>query len=320
MLSKPVVVLGLLPFQDLTTHLFDVLKGSKHYFFFVVLSRPKLKTKLSNVFVKNFQARAPRLIDRAYDLFSSCRLVEDIMSTDVVTTTPEVTMTDAVKIMGTKHIGSLIVTVDEKPQGIVTERDLLSKVLAKSKDPERVSVRDAMSSPLITIGSTATIQEAAQTMISQKGRLAVFQEEELVGIVTAADLIKRLPARATQMTIDNMMTTPVIMVPSNTTVKEVTIIMGEKRIGSVLVTRQEKPCGIFTERDLLATFLRKGNPLETRVEDTASSPLITIPLGTSVHQTALTMVLDHIRRLPIVKDDIIVGIVTARDLVKAWLQ
>jgi len=271
--------------------------------------------------VKSLREEFPTLINRAYELFKKRHFVEEIMSRDAVTINPEASMAEAARVMGARRIGSLIVDVEGKPGGIVTERDLLSKVLAKGEDPEKVSVREVMSSPLITIAPTATIKEAAQTMISQKGRLAVFQEETLVGIVTASDLIKSLPeSPETLMKVDDVMTKRAVMVPSGTTVREVAKIMGEKRIGSVIVTRRGKPFGIFTERDLLTTFLTRGKPLKTRVGVAASSPLITIPSGTSVHQTALTMALKHIRRLPIVKDGKIVGIVTARDLVEAYAR
>lgn len=111
------------------------------------------------------------------------------------------------------------------------------------------------------------------------------------------------------------------MVPATTTVYNAIQIMGDKRIGSVLVTRRQKPFGIFTERDLLTAFISRGKPLESDIGPAASSPLITIPEGTSVHQTALTMALKHIRRLPVRShDDAIVGIVTARDLVAAYAK
>ena len=271
--------------------------------------------------VKSLREEFPSVIDRAYAQFKKRRFVEDIMSKEVVTITPEASMAEASRVMGAKHIGSLIVEVEGKPVGIVTERDLLSKILAKGKDPERVSVREVMSSPLITIEPTATIKKAAQTMISKKGRLAVFRGEKLVGVITASDLIKSLPeSPETLMTVNSVMTKKVIMVPGNTSVGEVSKIMGEERIGSVIVTKEGKPFGIFTERDLLTTFLTRGKPLKSRVGDAVSSPLITIPLGTSVHQTALTMALKHIRRLPIIKDDEMVGIVTARDLVEAYAR
>ncbi len=271
--------------------------------------------------MKSLREEFPSLIDRAYTLFKERRLVADIMSTNVVTIPPDASMAEAARIMGAQRIGSLIVEVDGQPHGIVTERDLLSNVLARGHDPEALHVRDVMSTPLITIDSTATIKTAAQTMIAEKGRLAVVHGGRLIGIVTAADLIKSLPeSPETAMTIDGVMTKHVIMVPATTTVKEVTQIMGTKRIGSVLVTRRGRPSGIFTERDLLTTFLTRGRPLATPVGDAASSPLITIPQGTTVHQTALTMALKHIRRLPVVKDDAIVGIVTARDLVEAYAR
>ncbi|MCJ7631851.1 CBS domain-containing protein [Candidatus Bathyarchaeota archaeon] len=260
-------------------------------------------------------------MDRAYELFKKRRFVEDIMSKDVVTISLDASMAEAAKLMGAKQIGSLIVEVKGKPEGIVTERDLLSKVLAKNKNLETMKVRDVMSSPLITIEPAATIKKAAQTMISKKGRLAVFTAGKLVGIITASDLTKSLPeSPETSLKVDSIMTTGAIMVPSSTTVEEVSKIMGEKRIGSVIVTRRGKPFGIFTERDLLTTFLTRGKPLKTKVGAAASSPLLTIPLGTSVHQAALTMALKHIKRLPILKDDTIVGIVTARDLVEAYAQ
>jgi CBS domain-containing protein len=270
---------------------------------------------------KSLREEFPTVMDRAYALFRKRRLVEDIMSKDVVTIIPEATMAEAARVMGAMRVGSLIVAVDEKPTGIVTERDLLSKIIAQDRDPDTVRVGDVMASPLITIDSTATIKAAAQTMIAQKGRLAVLRREALVGIVTAADLIKSLPeSPATQLRVDEVMTKRVVMVPSQTTVLDAAKMMGVKRIGSVLVTRRGEPFGIFTERDLLTTFLTRGRPLQTSVGEAASTPLITLPSGTNIHQTALTMALKHIRRLPIVKDAEIVGIVTARDLVEAYAK
>src|SRR4030066_1216600 len=119
----------------------------------------------------------PSVIDSAYkqhlrDL-SRFKEVKEIMSKEVVTTTPEISMEEAARVMGDKHIGSLIVTKYDTPVGIVTERDLLTKVLALGKDLREEKVEAVMSYPLITVGSTAKIKEAAQMMIQKKGRLAV---------------------------------------------------------------------------------------------------------------------------------------------------
>ena len=266
----------------------------------------------------------PTISDRAYTELKKYAFVSDVMSKDVATIGAGSTMTEAAKIMGEKHIGSLVILENDQPKGIVTERDLLSKVLAKRLDPAKTKVMDVMSSPLITIKPTATIKEAARTMIERKGRLVVLRDGKLAGIITAADLIKSLPeASETELKIDKIMTGHLTSVDESTSIAEAARIMGEQRIGSVIVDRQGEHSGIFTERDLLTTFLAKGRSLETKVGEVASYPLVSIPLKSSVHYAAMTMAKKHVRRL-LVKENQrstkLLGIVTARDLVEAYAK
>lgn len=274
---------------------------------------------------KDLKTEFPSVLDSAYKQYlrdlSRYKEVSHIMSQDVITINPESSMAEAARIMGEKHIGSLIVKKYETPVGIVTERDLLSKVLAWGKDPVKEKVEASMSFPLVMIDPSAKIKEAAQMMIQKKGRLAVFDGGKLVGVVTASDLISSLPeVPETEVKVDDFMTKEVMTADEETTVASITKIMGEKRIGSVIVTSNEEPFGIFTERDLLTTFLVKGKSLLTKVGKEASSPLIKAPSGTSVHKAAAIMVLKKIRRLPITLGDKLVGIITARDLVEAYAK
>jgi CBS domain-containing protein len=247
--------------------------------------------------------------------------VKEIMSRDVVTIIPEATMAEAARMMGEKHIGSLIVKKYETPVGIVTERDLLSKVLALGKELAEEKVENVMSYPLITISVTAKIKEAAQMMLQKKGRLAVFDGGKLVGVVTASDLVRSLPeVPETEVKVDDFMTKRIVSADEKTPVASIIRMMGEKRIGSVIITSKGEPFGIFTERDLITTFLAKGKPLTEDVGKEASSPLITAPAGISVHKAAVTMAMKHIRRLPITRDGKLVGIITARDLVEAYAK
>jgi len=273
----------------------------------------------------NLKKEFPSVLDSAYKQYlrdlSRYKEVKHIMSQDVVTTTPEASMAEAAGIMGEKHIGSLIVKKYETPVGIVTERDLLSKVLALEKNPAEEKVEAVMSYPLITIGLMAKIKEAAKMMIQKKGRLAVFDKGKLVGVLTASDLVRSLPeVPETEVKVDDFMTKDVVTADEKTTVASIAKIMGEERIGSVIITRKGKPFGIFTERDLLTTFLVKGKPLIGKVGKETSSPLITAPAGTSVHRAAAIMVLKKIRRLPIAAENNLVGIITARDLVEAYAK
>lgn len=274
---------------------------------------------------KDLKKEFPSVLDSAYEQhvrnLSRYKEVKYIMSQNVVTIAPESSMAEAAVVMGGKHIGSLIVVKYETPVGIVTERDLLSKVLARGKDAKKEKVEDAMSYPLNSIAPTAKIKEASKAMIKKKGRLAVFDVGKLVGIVTASDLIRSMPdVPETEVKVDDFMTKEVEMADEKVPVETVAKIMGEKRIGSVIITTKGEPCGIFTERDLLTTFLGKERPLNAEVGKGASSPLIVIPTGTSIHRAAATMALKHVRRLPVYSKDKLVGIITARDLVEAYAK
>lgn len=289
---------------------------------------------------KDLRKKCPSAIDIAYAQYKRdlvrYRKIEEIMTREVVTIAPESTLYEAAKIMGEKHIGSLIVLKYDTPVGMITERDLLSEVSASGIDLEKdwvlgtTSIKEEkverfMSYPLTTVCLTARIKEAAQMMIEKKiRRLAVFECGKLVGIVTASDLIRSLPEVPETMhawfEVDYFMTKQVVTADEETPVDSVAKIMGEKRIGSVIITSQGEPIGIFTERDLLTKFLAKDKSLVIEVGEACSSPLITAPLGISVHDAAVTMTSKHIRRLPITRDGKLVGILTARDLVEAYAR
>jgi len=271
---------------------------------------------------KDLRKEFPSVIDRTYDEYKKHPHVESIMSSEIVTTTTQVTMKEVARVMGERHIGSLIVNHFDTPVGIVTERDLLSKVIAPGRKTSEIKVENVMSYPLITICSNIEIKEAARTMIKKKGRLAVFKCGNLVGIVTASDLIKSLPdVPETKLKVDDYMTKQVTSADEKTSISNIAKMMGEQRIGSVIITSKDSPhMSIFTERDLLTVFLAKGRSLMTDVGDASSSPLITIRLGTSIHKAAATMTSKHIRRLPITKDGELVGIITARDLIETYAK
>ena len=274
---------------------------------------------------EEIRRKLPGIVDIAYEQYKRdlprYRTTRELMSADVVTVTPEASLDDASRMMGAKHIGSLIVVKYRTPVGIVTERDLLSKVLALGLFLKDEKVQDVMSYPLSGVSLTAEIKEVAKLMISKKSRLAVFDAGSLVGIVTASDLIKSLPdVPETEVNVDDFMTKQVVMADEETSVFDIAKTMGKERIGSVIITRSGEPFGIFTERDLLTNFLAKGKALFTEVGPECSQPLSIIPAGTSVHRAAATMALKHIRRLPVVRDEKPVGIITARDLVEAYAK
>jgi len=116
--------------------------------------------------------------------------VIEAMKKDIITIDAKKDVGEACRIMGEKHIGSIIVTLEGRPCGIFTERDLISKVLPNFRNLGEATVGDFMSSPLITIGPDADIKEAAKIMAEMHvRRLAVFEKGKLVGIFTSSDLV-----------------------------------------------------------------------------------------------------------------------------------
>jgi signal-transduction protein with cAMP-binding, CBS, and nucleotidyltransferase domain len=97
-------------------------------------------------------------------------------------------------------------------------------------------------------------------------------------------------------------------------------LMHKRRIGSVIVTKEAKPYGIFTERDLLVNVLQKDIDLEEKLGDHCVFPLITALYGIRANDAATVMADNRIKRLPLLKDGKLLAIVTARDLVEAFYR
>ncbi len=118
------------------------------------------------------------------------------------------------------------------------------------------------------------------------------------------------------MKIGDYMEKEVVMVDEGEKVIDVARILGEKRIGSVIVTKNGKPYGIFTERDFFSRAVM-DNGLDNSVGMYASSPLITVSPEYTVEEASKIMADMKIRRLVVVAEGEIVGIFTASDLVRA---
>lgn len=116
----------------------------------------------------------------------------EIMTASPVTISPEALVGDAARVMAEKGIGSLVVVERGAPVGILTERDLVVKVLAK--DNGHCPVRDVMTSPVVTIRPETDVFEATRKMLKFGiRRLPVVDGSRLVGIVTERDLLAVSP-------------------------------------------------------------------------------------------------------------------------------
>jgi CBS domain-containing protein len=122
-------------------------------------------------------------------------LVKDIMSSPVITVDKNRKIDEVAKLMEMQRLGCIVVTDDDgKPIGIITERDLVTRVLAKNKLPSQLSAEEVMTTPLVTIRPDETLNNAARQMSRLNlRRLGVVYKGDLVGIVSSKDILAITP-------------------------------------------------------------------------------------------------------------------------------
>ena len=122
-------------------------------------------------------------------------LVKDIMSSPVVTTDEGAPTNKIANLMNENKFGCVIVTnKDGKPLGIITERDLVVRVLSKNLKPEAVKAKDVMTAPLATIEPDETISDAARRMSRlDVRRLGVIYRGDLIGLISSKDILGVMP-------------------------------------------------------------------------------------------------------------------------------
>jgi CBS domain-containing protein len=132
--------------------------------------------------------------------------VSEIMTKDVVhTIPPNASVEDAAKMMKEVGRGCLIVIEKGKPVGIITERDMVHKVLAERVTPKKTRVSAIMSKPVITVGPEALVSDAATIMVRNKiRRLVVLEGDRVAGILTVTDFAKHLKREGRDPMLDAM--------------------------------------------------------------------------------------------------------------------
>lgn len=115
------------------------------------------------------------------------------MTKPVITINADSSVHEAAELMSKKGVGSIVITIKQKPVGIVTERDMVERVVAKGLDASKVKIKKIMSKPLTTVKSDMSIIEAIRTMQKKKiRRLLIIENEKIIGIVTQRDLLRAL--------------------------------------------------------------------------------------------------------------------------------
>lgn len=118
------------------------------------------------------------------------------MAKNVKTVKTDDTVLNAVQKMNKFDIGSVIVISSGRPVGILTEKNILTRIVEPRMDAATVWAKDIMSVPLMTIEPTASIEEAAKIMVEKKiSRLPVMKNNRIIGLISSTDIVKANPTQ-----------------------------------------------------------------------------------------------------------------------------
>jgi CBS domain-containing protein len=114
---------------------------------------------------------------------------------DVISVTPDASVKEAAQVMRKGHVGALLVMRGEEIRGILTERDILNKVVAEELDPAEVEARAIMTRKVIVIDPRRTVRDAMQVVTEKRLRhLPVVHDGHLVGVLSGGDLTRSIVA------------------------------------------------------------------------------------------------------------------------------
>jgi CBS domain-containing protein len=122
-------------------------------------------------------------------------LIKEVMKTKPVTVQPFTTVQEAAQLMKQNKIGNVIVSEVNHPIGILTESDIIKKVVCEGKNAQDVTVEEVMSSPIVIAEPYISLEEALKIMGKCNiRRLPLVENNELVGIITQRDIVRLSPA------------------------------------------------------------------------------------------------------------------------------
>ncbi|AUB56750.1 MAG: CBS domain-containing protein [Methanobacterium sp.] len=274
--------------------------------------------------------------------------IEDVMNEEVILAEENEQVSHARNLM-LKHGYSRILVVDPegKPVGILTEKDLTRKMRSngpkwKRRTIDKISIRRVMTPNPVTITPFREVREAVELMIKNDiSSIPVTDGDEVVGIITKSELMDFYRQKYTgKWKVSDLMSSEVVTVNENHSIGHVISIMGDQKIGKVIVVRDNEPVGIITSANISfanmedpetgvsvekIAFLRKIDGQEKRnvrevsmvtAGDIMTNHLIKIEQGEDAASAADIMAKKEVSGMPVVGDDELVGIITKTDIIR----
>ena len=250
--------------------------------------------------------------------------VSEIMTTNLTTAPHFMPIFEVMAKMSGEDVGRIIVTDNEVPVGIFTERDVLRRVVNSEVDVRDTPVKDVMTAPIRAVREETHIVEAFGKMFSGKYRhlLVRGKRGRIVGIVSMRRILKLAVELGQGMsettTLGKLSMTAVNVVEQTSSIHDTINVMIQKGASAVVVAERGRPQGIFTERDVLKRVATTGiDKHGTPVKGVMTAPLITLPDTTLVGDALAEMYRRDIRNMPVRgANEELVGLVSMSDILQ----
>ncbi len=267
----------------------------------------------------------------------SAESVESRMVRDLEVVRMDASAVIAASRMAARRIGCVLIQAeDHSPElprmvGLVSETDLVRKVMARGLPASSTTVAQIMASPLLTITPDRSMLDASHFMEKHAIRhLCVLQGGKIggkiVGLISIRDLVKYFvneesgPIRDLDdvyRPLSVLMRRKIEKIDREDTLLTAATHMANQRIGALLVTQAGAVTGIVTERDLVQKAMAQNqDPGQVRVDSLMTQSIIDIDINRTVHDASDLMAKKGIRHLPVTENHTIVGILSVRDLIK----
>lgn len=250
--------------------------------------------------------------------------VSEIMTTNLTTTAIATPVSEVIERMAAEDVGRIIITDNQVPVGIFTERDVLKRVINADIDTKKTSIKEVMTSPIRAVSEETHIVEAFGKMFKGHYRhlLVRGKRGRIVGIVSMRRILKLAVELGQGMsetkTLGSLTTAGISTVEQSLSVYETIDLMVKNGANAVVVADRGKAEGIFTERDVLKRIAtRELDTKKTTVKEVMTAPLVTMPDTALIGDALAEMYRSDIRNMPVRgRDDQLVGLVSMSDVLQ----
>ena len=257
--------------------------------------------------------------------------IKNLMSEDIITIDKDQNLSDALKLLRKHNISRLPVTNNKQLVGIISERDIATKLGSskyESMPASRLHISSVMVKDVFTVPQSMQLDEVARLMLENGiGSVPVMDGDDMVGIVSKADFVTLAVGIAfDKVTVKELMSKDLTVVSSTERVVHARRQMLESHVGRLPVVDEDKLVGMITSKDLMRAFIdfrkkvpekyQKAQIKDVLVEDIMSSNPKFVSKDDTISEVSKIIIETGFNGLPVVENDELVGIITQTDILR----